>query len=158
MGVGAWGQNNTEDYGSLNLWVELTSDGFKNYEEVLSICFSYIELLKNAGYQSFIFDEAKILADLEEKYASKGEGSQVAVKMANNLAFYPIDQVERVEYIYSKENITAYMDLLSYIKPENMLATLSGYGIETTDTEQWYSAKYSSVSYTHLTLPTICSV
>ena len=143
MGVGAWGQNNTEDYGSLNLWVELTSDGFQNYEEVLSICFSYIELLKNAGYQSFIFDEAKILAELEEKYASKGEGAQVAVKMANNLAFYPIDQVERVEFIYSKENITAYMDLLSYIKPENMLATLSGYGIETTDTEQWYSAKYS---------------
>ena len=35
------------------------------------------------------------------------------------------------------------MDLLSYIKPDNMLATLSGYGIETTDTEQWYSAKYS---------------
>ena len=86
------------------------------------------------------------MADLEEKYASKGEGSQVAVKMANNLAFYPIDQVERVEYIYNKENITAYMDLLSYIKPENMLATLSGYGIETTDTEP--------VSYTHLTLPT----
>jgi len=143
MGVGAWGQNNTEDYGSINLWVELTSDGFQNYEEVLSICFSYIELLKKAGYQSFIFDEAKILAELEEKYASKGEGTQVAVKMANNLAFYPIDQVERVEYIYNKENITAYMDLLSYIKPENMLATLSGYGIETTDTEQWYSAKYS---------------
>ena len=67
----------------------------------------------------------------------------MAVKMANNLAFYPIDQVERVEFIYSKENITAYMDLLSYIKPENMLATLSGYGIETTDTERWYSAKYS---------------
>ena len=143
MGVGAWGQNNTEDYGSLNLWVELTSDGFQNYEEVLSICFSYIELLKNAGYQSFIFDEAKILAELEEKYASKGEGAQVAVKMANNLAFYPIDQVERVEFIYSKENISAYMDFLSYIKPENMLATLSGYGIETTNTEQWYSAKYS---------------
>mgnify|MGYP001411845356 FL=1 len=143
MGVGAWGQNNTEDYGSLNLWVELTSEGFQNYEEVLSICFSYIELLKNAGYQSFIFDEAKILAELEEKYASKGEGAQIAVKMANNLAFYPIDQVERVEYIYDKENIDAYMELLSYIKPDNMLATLSGYGIETTNTEQWYSAKYS---------------
>ena len=145
MGVGAWGQNNTADYGSLNLWVELTSEGFNKYEEVLSICFSYIDMLKKAGYQDFIFNEAKVLAELEEKYSSKGEGASVAVNMANNLAFYPYKDAERVDYIYEKENPSAYMNLLSYIRPENMLATLSGYGIETTDIETWYSAKYSYV-------------
>ena len=143
VGVGAWGQNNTSDYGSLNLWVELTSEGFNQYEEVLSICFSYIDMLKDAGYQEFIFDEAKILAELEEKYSAKGEGASVAVKMANNLAFFPIEDAERVEFIYAKEDPSAYMKLLSYLRPDNMLATLSGYGIETTDIEKWYSANYS---------------
>ena len=35
-----------------------------------------------------------------------------------------------------------YTKFLSYIRPNNMLATLSGYGIETTEVEKWYSAKY----------------
>ena len=143
VGVGAWGQNNTPDYGSLNVWVELTTEGFDQYENVLSICFSYIDMLKDAGYQQFIFDEAKILAELDEKYSAKGEGASVAVKMANNLAFFPIEDAERVEFIYVKEDPSAYMKLLSYLRPDNMLATLSGYGIETTDVEKWYSANYS---------------
>ena len=143
VGVGAWGQNNTPDYGSLNLWVELTSEGFNQYEEVLSICFSYIEMLKDAGYQPFIYNETKILAELDEKYSAKGEGASVAVKMANNLAFFPFEDAERVEFIYKKENPSAYMKLLSYLRPENMLATLSGYEVETTDVEKWYSANYS---------------
>ena len=143
VGVGAWGQNNTTDYGSLNLWVELTSKGFNQYEEVLSNCFSYIEMLKDAGYQEFIFDEAKIFAELDEKYSARGEGASVAFKMANNLAFFPIEDAERVEFIYAKEDPLAYMKLLTYLRPDNMLATLSGYGIETTDIEKWYSANYS---------------
>jgi len=142
-GIGGWGSSATIDYGNLNIWVELTSEGFGRYEEVLTACFSYIEMLKVAGYQSFIYNESKVLAELEEKYSDKGEGTGVAVELANNLAFYPMADAERVKYLYGDENPELYMDFLSYIRPNNMLATLSGHGIETTDIEKWYSANYS---------------
>jgi len=142
-GIGGWGSSATSDYGNLNIWIELTSNGFDRYEEVLTACFSYIEMLKEAGYQSFIYKESKILAELEEIYSDKGEGTSVAVEMANNLAFYPMTDAERVKYIYGEENPELYMEFLSYIRPNNMLATLSGYGIETTDIEKWYSTNYS---------------
>jgi len=143
IGVGAWSDSATPDYGSLNIWVELTSNGFNQYQEVLSICFSYIEMLKQAGYQSFIFEEAKVLAELEEKYSAKGEGAGIAIKMANSLSNYPIEDAERVEFIYRKQDPSAYMNLLSYIRPNNMLATLSGYDVTTDSIEKWYSAEYS---------------
>ena len=100
-------------------------------------------MLKKAGYQKFIFEEAKILAELDERFSAKGEGASVAIKMANNLAYYPIDDAERVEFIYEDIDPSAYESLLSYLRPNNMLAILTGKGIETTDTEKWYSAKYS---------------
>ena len=142
-GIGGWGSSATYDYGSLNIWVELTSEGFDRYKEVLTACFSYVEMLKESGYQSFIYNESKILAELEEKYSDKGEGTGVAVEMANNLAFYPMEDAERVKYLYAEENPELYTEFLSYIRPNNMLATLSGQGIETTEVEKWYSAKYS---------------
>jgi insulysin len=142
-GIGGWGSSATYDYGSLNIWVELTSDGFNSYENVLTACFSYIEMLKESGYQSFIYNESKVLAELEEKYSDKGEGTGVAVELANNLAFYPIADAERVKYLYGVEDPELYAKFLSYIRPDNMLATLSGQGIETTEVEKWYSAKYS---------------
>ena len=142
-GIGGWGSSATYDYGSLNIWVELTSEGFNRYNEVLTACFSYVEMLKESGYQSFIYNESKVLAELEEKYSDKGEGTGVAVEMANSLAFYPMEDAERVKYLYAKENPDLYTKFLSYIRPNNMLATLSGQGIETTEVEKWYSAKYS---------------
>jgi len=142
-GIGGWGSSATYDYGSLNIWVELTSDGFDRYEDVLTACFSYIEMLKESGYQSFIYKESKVLAELEEKYSDKGEGAGVAVELANNLAFYPIKDAERVKYLYGMEDAELYTDFLSYIRPDNMLATLSGQGLETSEVERWYSAKYA---------------
>jgi len=109
-GIGGWGSSATSDYGNLNIWIELTSNGFDRYEEVLTACFSYIEMLKEAGYQSFIYNESKVLAELEEKYSDKGEGTSVAVEMANNLAFYPMSVAERVKYIYGEENPELYME------------------------------------------------
>ena len=142
-GLMAGGSSATCDYGSLDIWVELTSEGFDRYEEVLTACFSYIQMLKDSGYQSFIYNEKKIFAELEEKYSDKGEGSRVAVELANNLAFYPIEDAERIKYLYGVEDVNLYTQFLSYIRPNNMLATLSGQGIETTEVEKWYSAKYS---------------
>ncbi|MBC8311356.1 MAG: insulinase family protein [Candidatus Marinimicrobia bacterium] len=142
-GIGVWGSSATYDYGSLNIWVELTSEGFDRYEDVLTACFSYIEMLKEFGYQSFIYEESKVLAELEEKYSDKGEGVGVALEMAKNLAFYPMEDAERVKFLYGDENPELYTEFLSYIRPNNMLATLSGQGIETTEVEKWYSAKYS---------------
>ena len=50
---------------------------------------------------------------------------------------------ERVKYLYGTEDAGLYTKFLSYIRPNNMLATLSGQGIETTEVEEWYSAKYN---------------
>ena len=73
------------------------------------------------------------MASLNEIYASKGEGMWRATQLANEAMMYPLEDVGRVNYLYSDLSPNTYNLILNHIRPDNMLAT---------------------VSYTHLTLPT----
>ncbi len=96
-------------------------------------------MLKQEGYQSYLFEEQKTMGKLEEVYSDKGEGAWTAISFANNLAFYPIEIAHRVEYYYGDPNPDAYMKLLSYLRPDNMLCVLSDSGQETPLEEFWYN-------------------
>ena len=47
-----------------------------------------------------------------------------------NKGLIPIN-IDRVEYHYGKPNPKAYMEILSYFRPDNMLCVLSDSGQET---------------------------
>ena len=61
----------------------------------------YIALMKEEGHQKHVFDELKSMASLNEIYASKGEGMWRATQLANEAMMYPLEDVGRVNYLYS---------------------------------------------------------
>ena len=142
-GLGANGAPDTPDYGSLGIRISLTEKGVQQYRDVLKYCFSYLDMLKQEGYQNYLFDEQKTMGKLEEVYSDKGEGAWTAISFANNLAFYPMEIAHRVEYYYGEPNPDAYMLLLSYLRPDNMLCVLSDSGLETPEEEFWYKSNYN---------------
>ena len=40
-----------------------------------------------------------------------------------------MEDAERIKYIFEVEDASLYSNLLSFIRPDNMLATLSGYEV-----------------------------
>jgi len=142
-GLGGHSAPDTPDYGSLGIFITLTEKGVEQYQTVLEYCFSYFEMLKKEGLKDYLFEEQKTMGKLEEVYSDKGEGAWKSINYANNLAFYPMEIAHRVDYYYGDSGSDAYLTLLSFIRPDNMLCVLSDSGQETPLEESWYKSKYN---------------
>ena len=142
-GLSAGGSSATRDYGGFGIRIALTSKGLEHYREVTRLCLTYIEMLKQAEYPGYHFQEMATMARLNEIYSDRGEGGGYATHLAGLLALYPLEIAERIPYLYEKEDPEVYRKILSYLRPDNMLVTLTAKDLPTTDTEPYYGAPYS---------------
>ena len=133
----------TSYYGNASVRIGLTEEGQKNYKSIVKATMDYIALMKSEGQQKHVYEELKSLASLNEIYASKGEGMWRATQLANEAMMYPLEDVGRVNYIYSDDSPEDYNNLLNHITPDNMLAMLIAKGVETDKKEHFYDAPYS---------------
>ena len=133
----------THDYGIFVIDVTLTPRGLEDFREVVRLCLSYIELLKSEDYPVYYFRESRARAKLDETYSDRGEGSGRAAALSGRMPKYPLNIVERVPFLYENEDPKAYRRMLSCLRQDNLLATLTAKGLPTTDTEAHYGAKYS---------------
>lgn len=140
--LGAFAHDETGLYGRLMISISLTEKGLKEYEAVLEYIYSYIDMLKKHGYDKRLFKELAIQARLDEVYNDKGEGSERAVFLANQLSQFPLEIAEREPYLFLELNEAAYMDFLSYLRPENMIVLISAKGVDTDYTEPYYGTSY----------------
>ncbi len=129
-------------YGSLLIDISLTEKGLELHREVVRHVFSYIQNMREEGYKMHLFKERRMMARLEKLYSDKGEGSDRAVSLANALRKYPIEVVEEVPYMFTEENPLIYEDMLSHLRPDNMLCILTAKGINTDKVEPHYGSKY----------------
>jgi len=141
-GLGAYGSPDTPNYGSFDIFIQLTDKGVEEYINVLDYCFSYFNMLKQTGFKRYLFEEQKTVSKLEEVYADKGEGAWKAISYANNLAAYPKRIAHRVDYFYGNPDPNAYMEILSYLRPDNLLCVLSADFTDLPLTEFWYQSEY----------------
>lgn len=142
-GLTASGYLATPDYGSMSIRMDLTPQGLDSYREVVQLCLTYVEMLKDSDYPAFYFDEQATMAALDEIYSDKGEGGGAASGLAGRLVKYPLEIVDRVPFLYGDVDPEAYNRLLSHLRRDNMLVTLVAQGVPTTDTEQHYGTQYS---------------
>ncbi len=143
ISLSAGAGSRSSDYGWITTHIELTPKGVSEYKEVIKATYSFIKLMKEKGYPSFVFEELKKMAELEEMYSDKGEGAWRAVGLANELSDYPFEDAGRVNYIYRKNSPEAYLNLLSQATPENMSCVLLAKGVATDQTEHFYQSNYS---------------
>ena len=143
ISLSAGAGSETSYYGNASIRIGLTESGQENYKEVVKATMDYVSLMKQSGHKKYVFDELKSMASLNEIYASKGEGMWRATQLANEAMMYPLEDVGRINYIYSDGSPEDYNELLSHITPDNMLTMLIAKGVETKETEYYYQAPYS---------------
>jgi insulysin len=133
----------TPAYGSLFLNISLTPMGLKEYPRVMQETFAYAESLRAAPFPMEFYREHARVGQLKETYADRGEGMDLATKLANNALFYPLDVAERATEAYGAPNEAAYRSLLASIRPDNMLATVQAKGLPYDKKERIYGTAYS---------------
>jgi insulysin len=133
----------TKEYGMATIRIGLTPKGQKDYREIVLATLDYIELMKESGHQSHVYNELKTMAELEETYGSKGEGMWRATQLANEAMMYPLEDAGRINFIFKDNSKDTFESLLTHLTPDNMLVVLTAKGVETDKKEHHYQAPYS---------------
>jgi insulysin len=133
----------TKEYGMATIRIGLTPKGQKDYKEIVLATLDYIELMKESGHQSHVYNELKTMAELEETYGSKGEGMWRATQLANEAMMYPLEDAGRINFIFKDNSKDTFESLLTHLTPDNMLVVLTAKGVETDKKEHHYQAPYS---------------
>ncbi|MEN9661968.1 MAG: Protease 3 precursor [Verrucomicrobiota bacterium] len=142
-GLSAGGGEYAADFGEFNVKVALTPAGFANYSRVLALVFATINDLKRAGLPRGLFEERRTMAQLDELFTDKGEGTGRATELANLAREYPLELAERIPYLWTDESPAGYQLILNQLRPDNLLVQLVAKGQPADRTEPHYGAKYS---------------
>jgi insulysin len=141
LSAGIW--ERTGDYGSLMLTMDLTPAGEKSHLEVITRVFSYLAHLRAAPFPLEFFRDRARIARLDETYRDRGQGAQLATRLANQAAFYPLAIAERATDVWGEPDEAAYRRLLNVLTPDNLLVCLMAKGVPTDRHERIYNVAYS---------------
>lgn len=140
-GGGVW--ERTGDYGSFMLSVTLTPTGQQEYSKVLGAVMSYLQHLRASPFPADFYRDRARIAALTETYSNRGEGADLATRLANQALFYPLEVAERAAVAWGAPDEAAYRRLLDALTPDNMLVTLAAKGLPTDKKERIYGTAYS---------------
>ena len=139
--VGQW--DRTAGYGSMIMSIDLTPAGEARADQVMQAVYGWIEHLRRSPFPRAHFDDLARIGALQETYGDRGEGSALAVRMANQALFYPLAVAERATTAWGAPSEPDYRRLLDALVPQNMIALLAAKGVKTDRKEQYYDVAYS---------------
>jgi insulysin len=142
-GLSAGAGDYSADFGEFNVRAALTPAGYANHSRVLALFFTAVNDLKRAGLPKGLFAERQTMAQLDELFSDKGEGTSRAVTLANAAREYPLELAERIPYLWTDESPAGYQLVLEQLRPDNLLVQLTAKGQPADRTEPRYGAKYS---------------
>ena len=141
--LSAGGQFDTDKNAILMINLSLTEKGLVSEQRILQVIFSYLKLLKETGIQKVYFDErAKMLATSFD-FQEKAEPIHYVGAISSALKDTKAREVLFKNYNLHDYNPELYAEYLSFLRPENMLLTLSAKSVDGKLKTQWYDAPYS---------------
>jgi insulysin len=155
--------------------MEVTELGLQKVDEIVSMVFAYVDLLKSVGPQQWIFDEVRTVADLRFKFLSQRNPFDYACSAAGWMQLYtpensnglndPKDITTRpIHYLSGPYKVFEWkpelvQECLESLTPNNLFLMVSSptFGEqgdqteveekEKLDTERWYGTKFKSIPF-----------
>ncbi len=143
LGLSAGGGYSHPNLSSFGISVSLTPKGLVQYERVLELVFSYIEMLKKTGFEKYTFDETQAMAEIDFEWKSPQEGMGFMAGKAALMQDYKLEEVEELPHLFKKHDPDAYRAVLNTLTPENMLVVLKSQDVETGKVEKYFGTEYT---------------
>jgi len=137
------GSGGHPDINSFGISVSLTPKGLKEYERILVIVFSYIQMLRDHGIDEYTFKENQTMAQINFDWKNPNEGMGFVAGKASLLQDYKLEDVETLPFLLTKYDPDAYSKVLDTLIPENAMVVLSHQNAETNKITPHYNAEYS---------------
>ena len=141
--LSAGGGASNKSFSSFNINIQLTPIGLRNYSKVIRNVFQYLRLLRNTGLPRYVYDEVKLMSEIDYSFAEKLEGTSLVNVFTTLMMYYPMRTLEVAPYIITEFKPRIFDSLLYNLTPQNMLAILAARKVKTSKKEEFYGVEYS---------------
>ena len=142
LGLTAGSGINGYNFKDFNISIRLTEQGEHHIDEIISLVFSFIALLKQGQLPEFYYHEKKAIAELSFHYHEKMKPLDSVSQLVINMQHYPQDDYIFGDYVMSGMDHAKTAQLLDLITPENMRYVFISPNVLTNQTSRWYQVPY----------------
>jgi len=132
-----------QDNATMSVRIGLTPEGFERYTEVVDLTFQTLRLIRESGLQSWIFDEEKQISDTAFRFKENSREVYYVTHLAANLKRYPLPEVIHGDYLFKTYDPQLINQFLDYLRPDNLLISLTAKGLKTDKLDPWFQTPYS---------------
>ena len=120
MGLTAGSGINGSNFKDFNISISLTEAGEAHIDEIISIVFSYIALLKSKPLPEHYYQEKQSIAELSFTYHEKMKPIDSVSQLVLNMQHYPVEDYIFGDYVMANMCHDTIDKLLSYLTCHNM--------------------------------------
>ncbi|XP_043479805.1 insulin-degrading enzyme-like isoform X2 [Leptopilina heterotoma] len=127
-----------------SLEILLTEKGIHCIDEIITLIFQYINMIKNSGPMQWIFSEYVTIQKINFNFMKKYSSISHVCATAHDMQVYPIEEVLSAPYYLTKWEPQLINQVLNNLRPENIRVKIMAHNFEniTTDVEPWYKTKF----------------
>jgi len=126
-----------------NINLQLTDEGIKYADEVITALFSYIQLIKENGIETWRIEETAALNQLMWDYPDQAKAIDEASHYSQSMFEYPPQHIVAGDYILDKPAVHVVLKMLDFFCPQNMRIKNVNPFVKTTHKAKWYDTPYS---------------
>jgi len=128
---------------AFQLSLNLTEEGVAHYRDIVALLFRAIDRLREGGVEEWRFREQAKLADLAFRFREKGSPTGAVIALSNALQDYPVAEALRGPYLFRDYEPALIREYLGYLRPDNLLLTLSHGEVQTDRESRWFATPYA---------------
>jgi insulysin len=90
-GIYAGGKHGARGFQFFQISVDLSEDGIKNVENILKLCFQYLNMVRNEGVHKWLVDETSELGKIKFEYKDKENPISYVSSLSCDMHIYDMD-------------------------------------------------------------------
>ena len=129
--------------GEFEVNITLTARGLAELNEVVSLFFSYIDMLKKVNLQEYYYEESKQLAQIGFNFREPLQGTDAVTYYASAMHRFSALEALKNDRLFFKYEPLDLKIFLNRITPKQLKMIVLAKGVETDKVEPYYGINYS---------------
>ena len=140
----AWPETAAKGFGFFKVNMFLTQDGQEHVDEIVTLLFQYLQMLREVGPLKWVFDENTKIRNTHFHYKDKGEPLSYTCQLAHDLHYYPLEEVLSGPSLLGRWEPELINSVLDKLVPDKMTVMVISqkFKEEAQETEEWYGTKF----------------
>ncbi|KAL0270074.1 UNVERIFIED_CONTAM: hypothetical protein PYX00_007602 [Menopon gallinae] len=131
-------------FGFFFIKIDLTEEGIDHVNEIVELCFQYINMMNQSGPQKLYFEEFQKIQEAAYRFKEKEQPISYVASLVRGMHLYPMEDILIAPYIIDDWNPSLIIKSMEQLKPKNIRLAVIGQKFDniTDQTEPWYGTKY----------------